>query len=313
MKKLLLLSAVFCAFAISGFAQETMTLDELKALKSEKEAVVGGIASEIAAIDKRILEFPGWVFGAGILFGVDFAGQNNWYAIQGAAAEQQSQAFSVGLGAFGNYNTSKYYWRNNLGVNWGRTLLSIGTGNTGTESTLEIGTLDLTSMGGYFIWQEKLAASARAKWSTVLFDLSPGSITASAGLSYLPIKNMELWVHPLAYQYNYPGDEFTSATGASFGGSYTGNLLPGIAWTSTLEGFYSYVDDADAGLLASDLHNWTWTNGFTVANLWKGVGVGLSVALRQNRQLANFFGAPEADWGNLQSQYNLGFAYSITQ
>lgn len=318
----MLLCALVSAFALNSFAQETATLDELKAMKAEKEAVKKGIDDEIAALEKRILEYPGWTMGTGILFGLNFGGLNDWYT-NTINPNQRSQSFNIGLGAFANYNAAKYYWRNNLSVAWGRgstVLLANNTNDPDDEVITQIGTLNLNSSGGYFIWKDKLAVSARADWKTIIFELSPGQVTASLGLSYVPMKDMEIWVHPLGYQLNYPSDNFTSTPGASFGGSYSGTLYRGIKWTSTLSGFYSYVDEeaADVAPLtafaASDLFNWYWSNGFTLDNLWNGVGVGFNIDLTQNKQLARNAGfADAADYGNIQSQYNLGFTYSIAR
>ncbi len=306
----MLLCALVCAFAVNSFAQETATLDELKAMKAEKEAVKAGIQGEIDALEKRILEYPGWTMGAGVLLGLNFGGLNNWYTVADNP-NQETQLLSIGLGAFANYNAAKYYWRNNLGIAWSR---GSSTFSGVEQAAIEVGTWNLTSLAGYYIWKDKLSVSARANWQTVLFDLSPGSITASAGLSYTPIKDLEFWLHPLGYQWNYPGDDFTSTPGASFGGSYTGTLYKGIKWTSTLAGFYSYVDDADNGFTAQDLFNWRWVNGFNIDNLWNGIGVGLTVDLIQNKQLAKAAGITEAgDLGVIQSLYNLGFTYSISK
>ncbi len=307
----MLLCALFCAFAVNVFAQETATLDELKAMKAEKEAVQAGIQAEIDALEKRILEYPGWTMGAGVLFGLNFGGLNNWYYTKGSPSEQSSRILNIGLGAYANYNAAKYYWRNSLGIGWSRSNTVFGDIE---QPAIEQGNLNLTSLAGYYLWSDKLAVSARANWTTILFDLSPGSVTASAGLSYTPMKDLEFWVHPLGYQWNYPGDDFTSTPGASFGGSYTGTIYKGIKWTSTLAGFYSYVDDEERGFTSQDLFNWRWTNGFTIDNLWNGIGVGLMVDLIQNKQLAADYGITEAaDLGVIQSLYNLGFTYSISK
>ncbi len=310
MKKLLLLNFLLLAFVGSIFAQETATLEELKAMKAEKEGVAKSIGADIDALNKRILEFPGWVTGAGILLGLDFGGQERWYGVDNPTLS--SQGFNVGLTAFANYNQAKYYWRNGLSANYRNTALKID----GVDSDpFSLGLWDLVSSGGYYLYKDKIALSARAKWSTVLFDFTPGSVTGSAGVSYTPIKNMELWLHPLGYQWNYPGDTFQSSPGASFGGSYTGTLFKGISWTSNLEGFYAYGDAGEGADLveAKDLHNWTWTNGFGIDNLWNGIGVGLNIGIRQNRQLAKSAGETDEKAGDLQSFYNLGFKYSISK
>jgi len=296
------------------------SLDELKAMKTDKEAVKKGIDEEIADLEKKILEFPGWTTGVGVLFGLDFAGANRWYGAAGTNPNVSSQKFGIGLNAFANKNEEKYYWRNSIGANWVRgEAITKSDFNSDTDSistAIQVGTFDLTSLGGYYIYNDLIAVSARANLSTFLFDFTPGSITFSAGVSITPIPNLEFWIHPLGYQLNYPGDDFTSTPGASFGGSYSGNLYRGIKWTSSLAGFFSYSgDDSVTPVVeASELHNWIWTNGFIIDNIFRGIGVGANISLRQNQQLAKAFGIGNADdRSKIQSLYNVGFTYNIAR
>ncbi len=310
MKKLILLNLFILFGAFTMFAQ---TIEELKAQKAQQEEIKKGVDAKIADLNKQIKEFPGWTYGAGALFGLDFAGQSNWFAVNNP--NTRSNQFGIGFNAYANKNEDKYYWRNDLAANWARgevSTLTVAGGRDSLSTDIAVGDLGLTSRGGYYLYEQLVAVSGRANWNTVIFDFSPGSITLGLGVSVTPSKALEFWVHPLAYQINYPGDDFTSATGASFGGSYTGTLYKNIKWNSTLEGFFSYQGDDDEGLEASDLHNWTWRNGFVIDNLFKGIGVGLNVSLRSNKQLARAVGIPEADWGDLQVLYNLGFTYSIS-
>jgi len=313
MKNLLLLCALFMMSAVCVQAQ---SLEELKAMKTEKEGVKKNIDQEIADLDKKIREYPGWTTGLGVLFGLDFAGANKWYGISNP--NNRSQNFSIGLGAFANLNQDKYYWRNGLSAQWanGNVVISelLDPGRDSTENSIEVGDISLTSTGGYYLYENLIAVSARANWTSFLFDFTPGSITFSAGVSITPMKDLEFWIHPLGYQLNYPGDDFTSTPGASFGGSYTGNLYRNIKWTSELAGFFSYQGDEDNGLEASDLHNWTWKNGFIIDNLWNGIGVGANIGIRQNKQLARFAGISDVDSiGDLQTFYNVGFTYNIAR
>ncbi len=310
MKKIaLLFVAIFATFTFT----QAQTLEELKSAKAEKEGVKAGIDAEIAALEKQIREFPGWTSGVGVLFGLDFAGQNRWYAVETPFTGTSN--FGIGLNAFANLNEDKYYVKTDAAANWarGNSRILDAAGDVLEETPISVGTFAAQARPGFYIYEDLIAVSGRLGWNTVLFDFSPGQITASAGASITPMKDLEIWVHPLGYQLNYPGDDFTSVAGASFGGSYVGNLYKNIKWTSTLEGFFAYGGDEANGLEASDLHNWTWRNGFVIDNVFKGIGVGLTYDIRQNRQLAKVAGVDKADWGQLQTLYNLGFSYTIAR
>lgn len=263
-------------------------------------------------MDKLIREFPGWTSGVGVLFGLDFAGQDKWYAVE--TPFTRTSNFGIGLNAFANLNEDKYYVKMDAAANWarGNAAQLDANGDVVLESPISIGTFAAQARPGYYIYEDLIAVSGRIGWNTILFDFSPGQITASAGASITPIRDLEIWVHPLAYQLNYPGEDFTSKAGASFGGSYVGNLYKNIKWTSTLEGFFAYGGDEANGVEASDLHNWTWRNGFVIDNVFKGIGVGITYDLRQNKQLAKNFGIGKEDRGALQSLYNVGFSYTIS-
>ena len=67
----------------------------------------------------------------------------------------------------------------------------------------------------------------------------------------------------------------------------------------------------------ADLSNWTWTNSFGYT-IWKGIGLGLEVGLRQNKQEAlnnALIDNSAATFGNvdnkLQSYYLIGMSYAF--
>ena len=57
-----------------------------------------------------------------------------------------------------------------------------------------------------------------------------------------------------------------------------------------------------------NLSNWTWVNGIGF-NIWKGVGVGLELGLRKNKQEA--LAAEKGDDNPLQSYYVAGVTYAL--
>jgi len=321
MKKVQIILFAFLFSISSIYAQEMgdMTLDQLKTLKGEKEGVKKGVDEEIANIDKLIKEFPGWSRGFGGTFGVDFGGANNWFAND--IETVSSRGFGFALNAFANNNADKIFWHNSANA-----ALNIGTAknkdldsDTGLESPEEEITsrgslFTLGSLAGYELFS-KVYASAEARYETTLLSFNdPGTLTFSLGFTYKPINNLTIVVHPLGYQLNFPSKDLASATGAKIGANYTGELYRGIKWTSELNAFLAYTGDDDATkpfgpYSGGDLSNWTWLNTFAVADVFKGIGVGLTLGLRNNKQLG--FAKNVSDPG-LQTFYTLGLSYALT-
>ena len=92
--------------------------------------------------------------------------------------------------------------------------------------------------------------------------------------------------------------DFKTSLGCKVVADYKRKLIEGLSWKSNFSGFFSYE--------GSDLHNWTWINGFSTA--YKGIGVGLELGLRNNKQEAL---ARELSDNPLQVYYVLGLTYSI--
>jgi len=153
----------------------------------------------------------------------------------------------------------------------------------------------------------------------------------SAGLTWLPIKDLVVLIHPLGFQQNWPG-EFTSSAGAKIGATYAAEIIKNVSWTSNLSAFIPYGGAGDAELIkgntasivnysTGDLANWEWINGFSTS-IWKGVGVAFNLGLKQNKQQADLGRLTAADAGGnigsadtsdspLQSYYTLGLSYTF--
>lgn len=315
---ILMLVAIF-ATTFSLQAQDE-TLDELKAMMAEKQGIADGIGAEIADLDARIKAFPGWSKGLGGTLGLNFSGTNDWFAND--IAKVASRGFGLSLGGYANYNeaNAKYFWNNTLNVSI--TSANSKSDNDGNDSfdesensnenlTSSASLFIINSLGGYQLFS-KVYASAAANYSTTVANFNnPGQFTLSAGLTWKPIDNLVAYVHPLAFQKTFPGGDYSSATGAVWGATYSAEITPGVKWTSALDGFYSYGGDEDAtpALTRSQLSNWTWQNGFSIADVFKGIGVGLNVGLRKNEQLGLVKGA--ADPSTIQMIYNLGLSYAL--
>ena len=307
------------AMALSFSVLQAQTMEELKAQKADLQAQIGALQGQLAGIDGQIKNFPGWKYGGVGVLGLSLTGNEEWYAIENPFATSLSYGFSAS--GFANLDRDQYFWRNLATMNLQKTETTPDEGAEKVESITDV--LDISSLFGYK-FNDKLAASAEGKYvSTVLQFNDPGKLVASAGATWLPIPNMVVIIHPLGYEKNWPG-ELVSAAGAKIGATYAGSILPGVAWSSNLSMFVPY-SGGDATFTnpsseevmieygTGDLVNWTWINGFST-NLWKGIGVGLNVGLRQDKQLADLYkitneGA-ESD-NPIQFYYNLGLSYTL--
>ena len=307
-----------------SFGASAQTLEELQSMQAEKSAAIGALQAELDKINAQIDAIPmGWKTGGVGIIGANFAGNDNWFAIENPYSS--SIGYGLNASAFANRDEEKYFWNNLLNFNIQQVNNKIKDGPDGEETELEATTdaLDLSSLFGYKL-SSKWAVSAEGKYSTSVMQFNdPGKLVASAGATWTPIANLVVLIHPLGFEVNFPG-ELVSAAGAKIGATYAANILPNVAWSSNLSAFVPYsggdgeftdnndeVQTVEYG--AGDIMNWTWINGFSTT-IWKGIGVGLNVGLRQDRQIADkyqfSFDGSESD-NPLQVYYNLGLSYTL--
>lgn len=352
MKNLFLTVLCGMFFLVATVAQ-AQTLEELKSMKSDKEAALAAIQAEVDALDKQIYTFPGWKIGGVGIAGFDLNANNDWYQL--ALPNSSANGFGLSLGAFANLDTEKYFWRNlgNVTLKRVRTTIdaSLNEDDRVTVSNIT-DALDISSLFGYKL-SDKWALSAEGKYISTLLNINnPGQLTLSAGATWTPISNLVVVIHPLGYQFNFPGDSFVSTAGAKIGATYAAEIIKGISWSSNLSAFVPYgtgdgtlqtfATEADFDpsapafsdtVLSSnsvsydqgDLFNWTWINSFSTS-LWKGIGLGLNIGMRQDRQISNqaqynalsnrdASGASTFDFAGsdnpLQWYYTLGLSYNF--
>lgn len=334
----------FMLFIIGG-ALNAQTIEELKAKKAEKntiakakQAEINSINSEIATIQKQIDILKGWRIGGTGILGFDLNTNYNWFAL--ATPNSQSTGYGVTFDGFAIRDAEKYFWRNLLNVSAKNTLAK--TDKNLDESILAHASgIDISSLFGYKL-SPKFAISAEGKWTSAFLspkndsptDLevvinNPGQLTLSAGLTWLPIKDLVVLIHPLGYQKNWPG-EFFSSPGAKIGANYVGKIYKGIGWTSNLSAFVPYSSEESVDFNISDVSytvpydgigdfvNWTWLNTFTTS-LYKGLGVSFSIGLRNDKQiwdLGNLKGMEVPVVSGLKSNgiqafTNLGLSYGF--
>lgn len=328
----LIVVLVLCA----GYTQaQEMSMDQLKSEISEKKAAADALMGEVADLQGKIDAFPGWKFGGVGILGFDLNANDSWFAIDNPFSS--SSGLGLGASAFANLDKEGFFWRNLGTLNLKRVVTQLTQNGEETEAITDA--LDISSLYGKKI-SPKFAISAEGKYlSTILNFNDPGKLTLSAGGTWLPIDNLVVIVHPLGYEFNFPGGAYSSQAGAKIGATYSANILPNVAWTSNLSAFIPYggndvtlpsfdftdstgavtpVAELPLSYSGGDLTNWTWINGFST-KLFGGLGLGINVGLRSDRALANAtryatsdgsFDALNSD-NPLQFFYNLGLAYTL--
>lgn len=315
MKKLVF---TFFSFLLMSIILQAQTLEELKAMKAEKEAIKDNIDKEIADLDEKIKKFPGWTKGIAGLVGLDFNGANNWFAND--IETNTSRGFGLTINGFANGNMEKHFIKNSLltSINTSKATNKNLNDATGIEEAEEeisarASYLELTNLTGFYV-AKNIAGSAKASYVTTIFEFNePGQLAFSLGATWKPSSDFALYVHPIGYLWTFPTNIFASTYGAEVGATYSGEIIPGVEWTSNLNAFISYRAREVAGIdrPASDISNWTWNNAFAIADLYKGIGLGINLGLRNNKQLG--FAKNVSDGGGIQMIYGVGLSYAVSR
>ncbi|MDC1325445.1 DUF3078 domain-containing protein [Ulvibacter sp.] len=278
MKKILI--TLVCLFSITfSFSQDKEALNKQKA---EKQAEVDKYQGEVDAIQSQIDALPGWRYGAFGTLGGSISEFNNWYAQGSPNNSSGNMGFTVN--GYANKIEDTYFWRNSLTLNLNWVKLDDKDDETDDENfkpTTDV--FNISSLYGYEL-TEKWALSAFGEYRTTILDNfnDPGYLDLGIGITWTPIKDLIVVIHPLNYNFVFADDTaiFASSLGAKIVADYT-KKIGQLNIKSNLSVFQSYKSE--------DLSNWTWTNslGYTV---WKNIGVGLDFGLRDNKQEAlNYF------------------------
>ncbi len=311
MKKIILTLSLL----VSSFGLFAQTEAELKKELGEKKAAVAKFQKEADAIKAKIDALPGWKKGAFGTIGGSISGFDNWF-LQ-AAPNNSSGNVGISVNAFANLNREKDFWRNALNINLGWVKLDDKDDPNDSENyNVATDVFNITSLYGYKL-SEKLAVSTLGEYRTALLEgqfNNPGYLDIGVGITWTPIQNLVVVVHPLNYNFVFSDSDvnFESSLGAKVVADYT-RKIGAISFKSNLSAFLSYED--------SDYSNWQWTNGFAYT-LWKKIGVGFDVGLRQNKQEAFNAGSGRTpanaatfslgDTDNkLQSFWLLGLSYAF--
>jgi hypothetical protein len=274
MKKLsILFLLVFVSFSVNA-----QTAEELKKEQAPKKAKIAQLNGEVEALQAKIDALPGWRKGAFGTIGGSISGFNNWYSR--SAPNASAGNIGITVNGFANLIEEDFFWRNSGAINVGWVKIDDKDDVTDSEN-FETATdvFTLSSLYGKRL-NKKWAVSGLAEYRTTIIDNfnDPGYLDLGAGITWTPTNNVVVVVHPGNYNFVFSDGEsvFTSSLGAKIVADYT-KKYGKLSVKSNLSVFQSYK--------TANLSNWTWTNSFGYT-LWKGIGVGFELGLRNNKQEA---------------------------
>ncbi|MBR9756960.1 MAG: DUF3078 domain-containing protein [Algicola sp.] len=271
----LILSLTFIGFTVLAQAQ---TMDELKAEQATKKDSIAVLQGKVDALQKQIDAMPGWRIGAIGIIGGSFSEFNNWYA-QGSP-NNSSGNIGITFSPYAKLIKEDYFWYNNANVNlsWIK-FDDKDDPNDDTDWREATDVFNISSLFGYNL-TKTIAASTLAEYRTTLLNNfnDPGYLDVGVGATWRPNADLTVVVHPLNYNFVFADNEtvFHSSLGAKIVANYT-KSFGDLKFMSNLSAFQSYKD--------ADLSNWTWINSASYS-LWKGIGIGFELGLRNNKQEA---------------------------
>ncbi|HCY80105.1 MAG TPA: hypothetical protein DHV22_00080 [Xanthomarina gelatinilytica] len=271
-----LLSILVVVFTISaGFSH---TKEELKSEQKAKKDSISAIQARVDDLQKQIDTYPGWKFGAFGTIGASFSNFNNWYA-QGSPNNSAGN-ISITVNPHAKLDRDNYFWYNTANINLSWVKFDDKDDPNDDDSFRESSDVfNVTSLFGYKI-TKSLAASTLAEYRTTIIKNfnDPGYLDLGVGITWTPIENLVVVVHPLNYNFVFADNDaiFESSLGAKVVANYN-RSFGGLKFNSNLSAFMSYED--------SDLSNWTWINSLSYT-VWKGIGLGFELGLRDSKQEA---------------------------
>jgi len=212
-----------------------------------------------------------------------------------------------------------YFWNNKLIINkaWQKVDL-IGDNDSDFFDNGTVDILNISSLAGYKL-NEKWAISGLGEFNSSLGNfLEPATLDIGVGVTWKPITNLTVVIHPLNYHIAWSSQDnidAQGAIGAKIRADYQDEFLIAgrkIAWSSTLTSFLPYsdtktiLDQIDkfgvptGNTREAGLFEWTWLNTFSF-QVWKGIGVGVNFGLRN----------AEFEFEDLQSFYGIGLTYTL--
>lgn len=277
-----------------GYAQ-AQSIDDLKAQKAEKmgmiadlEGQIGATQGELDAIQREIDLLSGWRKGVGGILGFDWNKSNGWVASPNP--EAQSSSLNLDVTGYLMNDKEKTFWHNkaNIVKAWTDVDLSAADDTISGDGLFDNGTIDIlnvSSLAGYKL-SDKLALSGQGELNTSIGNfLKPGTFDVGVGVTWLPIQNMTVMIHPFNYNIAFPADNSPASTSGSIGAKIRADYFrdfnvagKDVTWTTTLSAFlpYTSVDPfvTPDGTTKEKTTNWTWINNLNFS-VWNGIGVGI--------------------------------------
>src|SRR4030095_6509286 len=282
-------------------AVKQAALDTLEPKLKDLSGRVDALKADIAAIDELIAPYPRWDVGALGNIGFDFSNFNNWFS----KSSPNTTAFNIGITTTGyaNLDQRKYFWRNNANVTAGWIKFDDRDDPEDSDDfKVSADAFNLSSLFGYKL-SEKWALSALGDYRTALLDgqfNDPGYLDLGAGVTWTPIRDLIIVVHPLNYHFIFSSGvfDYEPSLGAKLVADYKKEITKNFTWKTNASAFVSYE--------GSDLSNWTWTNSFSTAT--KNIGLGFDFGLRGSKQEALAAGHTD---NPLQSYFIVGISFKL--
>ncbi len=292
---------------------------DLEAQQKAKQGEADAFNGELGDLAKQIEVLSGWQTGLDGLVGFNLGSSNNWAANANRNSSSTVLNLGINAYAnnikeksfWRNTLTSNLSWQgldNNTNdqeltltqdIIDQLSLTGVRVGDkydpTGTSFDRNADVLIGSSLYGYRL-NPDIAISALGDLNTSVFGfLAPGSFDIGAGITWTPqkISDLVVVIHPLTYHFAFSAFdniESQSALGAKVKATYSHKFPGGIVWSSNLGAFLPYGDEKypimytdDAGAVVSGeegLFEYTWINSINIADVWKGVGVGITFGLR---------------------------------
>ena len=302
---------LFIIFTLNlGFSQTEEALKQRKeSLKLDleewdldiKEALeeVNKIKKELKYLEDSLKVYPIWSKGVFGTVGFNFSRFQNWLSKN--ESNTSASTFGYSFNGFFNLEEKKYFWNNTLKIaqSWQRFINEDKVEeNNGFQVSADAFTYN--SLWGYKV-SKKLAISALIEYKTGLLQKrlhNPGTLDVGFGMTWKPVKDMVVAIHPINYNSVFAEENARSSFGLKSIAEYSRKFFGGINWTTSFSGFASYKND--------ELNNWSWTNG--LGKTIKGVGIGLDVSFKQSRQEAI---VRELDNNPVQWYYVFGLSYKF--
>ena len=274
MKKTIFFLCLFFFVSLS----KAQTKEELKALQHTKNDSIAALQTKVDAIQSEIDALPGWRFKAFGTIGGSISGFNNWYSKD--APNSSAGNFGFNVNATAELVEAKFFWKNasNVNISWVK-FDDNDDDNDSDKYEVATDVFSISSLYGHKL-SDKFAVSAFGEYRSTLVQNfnDPGFLDLGIGMTWTPVKDLSIVIHPLNYNFVFSSGEnvYNSSLGAKVVADYSkkfGSLL----MKSNLSYFQSYE--------TSNYSNYTWTNSFAYT-VWKDLGLGFDFGLRKNKQEA---------------------------